>query len=173
MIISELYKQARMSKFLNSSAKPLYRSLFLGSQTSIAINCSFGWEDSAVCGPFGANSTILSLVKCEEDMTSHLISLSVSSKRGRRSVPTLSESNLILNRTGLFGLGLQRTGEMTICPKHRQELTVDWAGRKSSTCSYPSHRGPRKQMKNVRRINISEEVFARYQISVPIGSGKQ
>ena len=137
------------------------------------MNCSFGSEDS-VCGPFGANSTILPLVKCEEDMTSHLISLSVSSKRGRRSIPTLSESNLILNRAGLFGPGLQRTGEMKICPKHRRELTVDWAGRKSSTCSYPSHRGPRKQMKNVRRINISisEEVFARYQISVPIGSGK-
>ena len=129
-----------------------------------------------------ANSTILPLVKCEEDMTSHLISLSVSSMRGRRSIPmrgrrsipTLSESNLILNRAVLFGLDLQRTGEMTICPKHRRELTVDWAGRKSNTCSYPSHRGPRKQMKNVRRINvsISEEVFARYQISVPVGSGK-
>ena len=100
-----------MSKFLNSSAKPLCCSLFLGSLTSIAMNCSFGSEDS-VCGPFGANSTILSLVKCEEDMTSHLISLSVSSKRGRRSIPTLSESNLILYRAGLFGLGLQRTGEM-------------------------------------------------------------
>ena len=109
-----------------------------------------------------------------EDMTSHLISLGVCSRRGRRSIPTLSESNLILNRAGLFGLGLQRTGEMTICPKHRRELTIDWAGRKSSACSYPSHRGPRKQMKNVRRINISisEEVFARYEISVPIGSGK-
>ena len=135
------------------------------------MNCSFGSEYS-VCGPFGANSTILPLVKCEENMTSHLISL--SSKRGRRGIPTLSESNLILNRAGLFGLGLQRTGEMTICPKHRRELTVDWAGRKSSTCSYPSHRGPRKQMKNVRRINvsISEEVFARYQISAPVGYGK-
>ena len=139
-----------MSKFRNSSAKPLYCSLFLGSKTSKAMNCSFGSEDS-VCGPFGANSTILPLVKCEEDMTSHLISLGVSSKRGRRSIPTLSESNLILNRAGLFGLGLQRTGEMTICPKHRRELAVDWAGRKSSTCSYPSHRGPRKQMKNVRQ----------------------
>ena len=93
------------------------------------MNCSFGSEDS-VCGPFGANSTILLLVKCEEDMTSHLISLGVSSKRGRRIIPTLSESNLILNRTGLFGLGLQRTGEMTICPKHRRELRVDWADEK-------------------------------------------
>ena len=118
------------------------------------MNCSFGSEDS-VCGPFGANSTTLLLVKCEEDMTSHLISLGVSSKHGRRSIPTLIESNLILNRAGLFGLGLQRTGEMTIIPKHRRELRVDWAGRKSNTCCYPSHRGPRKQLKNVRRINIS------------------
>ena len=108
------------------------------------MNCSFGSEDS-VCGPFGANSTILPLVKCEEDMTSHLTSLSVSSKRGHRSIPTLKESNLILNRAVLFGIGLQRTGEMTICLKHRRELTVDWAGRKSNTCSYPSHRGPRRR----------------------------
>ena len=50
----------------------------------------FGSEDS-VCGLFWANSTTLLLVKCEEDMTSHLISLGVSSKRGRRSIPTLSE----------------------------------------------------------------------------------
>ena len=79
----------------------------------------------------GAKSTILLLVKCEEDMTSHLTSLGVSSKRGRRSIPTLSESNLILNRAGPFGLGLQRTGEMTFFVlKHRQELTVEWAGRK-------------------------------------------
>ena len=74
------------------------------------MNCSFGSKDS-VCGPFGANSTILLLVNCEEDMTSHLISLGVSSKRGRRSIQTLSESNLTLNRAGLFGLGLQRTGK--------------------------------------------------------------
>ena len=80
------------------------------------MHCSFGSEDS-VCGPFGGNSTILLLVKCEGDMTSHLISLGVSSKRGRRSIPTLSESNLSLNRAGLFGLRLQRTGEITICPK--------------------------------------------------------
>ena len=63
---------------------------------------------------------------------------------------------------------------MTICPKDRREMRVEWAERKNGACSYPSHRGSRKQMKNVRRINIlnSEEVFAYYQISVPIGSGK-
>ena len=122
MIMSEIrcYSYTRkigcIKKIRNSSAKPLHCSLFLGSLTSIAMNCSFGSEDS-VCGPFGTNSTILLLVKCEEDMTSDLISLGVSSKRGRRSIQTLSESNLILNPAGLFGLGLQWTGEITICPK--------------------------------------------------------
>ena len=140
---------------------------------SVSTNCSFGLEGS-LCGPFRGNSTILPLVKCEEDMASHLISLGVSSKRGRRSNPSISESNLILNRAGLFGVDLQRIGAMTICPKHRRELTIDWPGRKSSTCSHPSHKGQRKQLKNVRRINqsTSEEIFARHQTYVPIGSGK-
>ena len=44
---------------------------------------------------------------------------------------------------------------MTICPKHRRELTVDWRGRKSSTCSYPSHKGQRKQVKDPRRVNYA------------------
>ena len=57
--------------------------MFLGSLSSIAMNCSVGSEDS-VCCPFGANSTILLLVKREEDMTSYLISLGISSRRGRR-----------------------------------------------------------------------------------------
>ena len=110
-----------MPKFRNSGAS---HTIPFTVPWFVAMNCSFGSEDS-VCGPFGANSTILPLVKFEEDMTSHLIILGVSSKRGRRSMPTLSESNLILNRTGLFGVGLQRTGEMTICPKHLQSTGRD------------------------------------------------
>ena len=90
--------------------KPLDSSLFLGSLTNIAMNCSFGSEDS-VCGPFGENSKFLLLVKCEEDMTSHLISFGVISKRGRRSIPTLSESNLILNRAGLSDLDYKALGK--------------------------------------------------------------
>lgn len=87
------------------------------------MNCSFGSEDS-VCGPFGANSTILPLVKCEEDMTSHLISLGVSSKRGRRSIPTLSESNLILNRAGLFGPGFFKYSLQPFSCKSRSRRSV-------------------------------------------------
>ena len=82
MIMSEIWcysytkKIGCIKKFRNSSAKSLHCLLFLDSLTSIAMNCLFGSEDS-VCGPFGANSTILLLVKCKEDMTSHLISLSL------------------------------------------------------------------------------------------------
>ena len=73
---------------------------------SLSTICSFDLEDS-VCGAFGDNCTILLLVKSEEDMTSHLINLGVSSQRDLRRNPTISES-------------------MTICPKHRRDLTVDW-----------------------------------------------
>ena len=42
------------------------------------------------------------------------------------------------------------------------------------SCSHPSHKGQRKQMKSSRRINgsMSDEIFAMHKISVPIGSGK-
>ena len=101
MIMSEIWcysytnKIGCIKKFRNSSAKPLHCSLFLGSLTSIAMNCSFGSEDS-VCGQFGAKSTILLLVKCEEDMTSHLISL--GSKRCWAKNVFAGKQNLSLNK---------------------------------------------------------------------------
>ena len=99
----------------------------------------------------------------------------ISSKRGRRDEPSLEEWRLILNRVGVFGnLVDEAFDKKIICPKHRRMLTIDWPGRKSSTCTYPSHAGTRKQMKNYRRVNfvMSEEIFDRFQTSVPIGSGK-
>ena len=62
---------------------------------------------------------------------------------------------------------------MTICPTHRKKLTSDWAERKGSTCSYPTHRGPRRRMKNVRRVNVimSAEILEMHPAVVPIGSG--
>ena len=133
------------------------------------MTCSFGSQDS-LCGTHGINSTMLPLIKCEEDMSSHLINLAVGSKRGQ----IISERDLILNRAGLFGLRSNDISAMTICPKHRRKFTNDWSGRKSTTCSHPSHRGPRKQMKTVRRVNVSmsAELFALHQVSVPVGSGE-
>jgi hypothetical protein len=141
---------------------------------SVSPTCSFGSQDS-LCGSVGSNSSILPLVRCDEDMTSHLVSLGVSLKRGHRGTQTtISESELILNRAGLIGLDKKQTESTTICPKHRRDLTLDWPGRKSSTCSHPSHHGQRRQIKNARRINatLSTEIFALHQVHVPIGSGK-
>lgn len=137
---------------------------------SVSMNCSFGSPDSC-CGSFGKNSSIVPLMKCDEDMSLHFLSLGISSKRGVDSGGKVSEVDVILNR---FGVVERDPAEMTICPKHRRELTLDWPGRKSTTCSHPSHRGKRRQMRNVRRINalMSKEIFVFHQVSVPIGSGK-
>lgn len=137
------------------------------------MSCSFECEGSP-CGSFGDTSEIIPLVKCTVDMSSHLISLGVSSKRGRRSLPSLDEWQLILNRAGIFGKETESATSKTICPKHRRLLTMDWPGRKNNACTYPSHRGLRKQLKSTRRVNdiVSAEIFAHFQRSVPIGSGK-
>ena len=99
------------------------------------MNCSFGSPDSC-CGSFGKNSSIVPLMKCDEDMSLHFLSLGISSKRGIDSGGKVSEVDVILNRFGVVG---RNPAEMTICPKHRRELTLDWPGRKSTTCSHPSH----------------------------------
>ena len=87
----------------------------------------------------------------------------MSSKRGWQSEGIeITEKELILNRAGHFELSQDSVAAMTICPKHRRDLTVDWRGRKSSTCCYPSHKGQRKQVKDPRRVNytVSKEIFA-------------
>lgn len=114
------------------------------------MTCSFGSQDS-LCGSYANNSTIIPLMKCEEDASSHLITLGVSSKHGQ----VMSERDLTLNRAGLFGLQSNNIALITICPKHRRKFTNDWPGRKSTTCRHPFHRGLRKQMKTVRRVNVS------------------
>ena len=112
---------------------------------------------------------------CKEDITPHLLGLGVSSKRGWRSEGIeITEKKLILNRTGHINLSQDRVATMTICPKHRRDLTVDWRGRKSSTCCYPSHKGQCKYVKDSRRVNytVSKEIFALHNAVVPVGSSE-
>ena len=140
------------------------------------MTCSFGSGDSP-CGPVGTSTTILPLEKCTRDMTSHVSNLGISLKRRRSGElkTTISEVQLIFNRARLLvQFEEEQIGMMTICPKHRRDLTVDWPGRKRSSCSHPCHKGQRKQMKSFRRINgsMSDGIFAMHKISVPIGSGK-
>jgi len=63
-------------------------------------------------------------------MTSHLVSLKISGKRGRGKT-RITKSELVLNRAGLFGrVNEEEIQAMTICPKNRKELTTDTPRRK-------------------------------------------
>lgn len=140
---------------------------------NVSLTCSFSSSDS-VCGLEGTGSHIIPLLACKLDITPHLLSLGVSSGQQRSSDENVNEVDLILNRAGHFVATDEEKSSMTICPRHRKKLTIDWAGRKSNTCSYPTHRGPRKTIKKPRRVNttLSEEIYQFHHATVPIGSGK-
>lgn len=139
---------------------------------AVEVSCSFVAENSP-CGLVGVGSTLVPLSACTQDITSHLVSLQVTGKCGWGKT-VLSEKDLILNRSGLFHFDSHEVEVMTICPKHRKSLTTDWQGRKSRVCSYPAHKGPRKQLKLPRRVNasMSAEIHQLFDSVLPIGSGK-
>ena len=126
-----------------------------------------------VAGVSELGTGILPLLACKRDMTSYLVSLGISGKRGRGKT-RITESELILNRAGRFGtVNEEEIQAMTICPKHRKELTTDWPGRKGQLCCYPSHKGQKRQLSLSRRINasMSAEIFLQFNVVVPIGAG--
>ena len=113
------------------------------------MNCSFSTEGSSR-SENGVGSAILPLLACKRDMTSHLVNLGISGKRGRGQAE-VSESELILNRSGRIGILREDEEEaLTICPKHRKHLTTDWPGRKNCICCYPAHQGLTKRLKSDR-----------------------
>ena len=142
-----------------------------GQLKSVIMNCSFSTEESS-CSESGVGSAILPLLACKRDMTSHLVNLGISGKRGRREAE-VSESELILNRAGRIGI-LREDEKETICPKHRKHLTTDWPGRKYCICCYPAHQGLKKLLNLPRRVNakMSAEIFVDFKKIVPIGSGE-
>lgn len=131
--------------------------------------CSFGSPDSD-CGIFGESPQILTLNSCQTDMTSYLSSLGVSAKRSAEGQGVISEQELILNRGGCTDGDI---ASMTICPKHRHKLTTGWPGRQRITCSHPLHKGVRKKIKQIRRVNaqMSSDILHIHKIVLPIGSG--
>ena len=136
------------------------------------MNCSFISENSP-CGIVGSDTTFVPVDACTNDVTDHLVSLGISRKRGWRNTGAVSEKELILNRSGKFNLSPNDTSSMTICPKHRRELTVDWPGRKRYVCGYLKHVGSSKQLKSPRRVNftMSHEIYTMYGIVTPAGTG--
>ena len=56
--------------------------LDIGQLNSLIMNCSFSTGESS-CSESGVGSTVLPLLACKRDMSSHLVSLGISGKRGR------------------------------------------------------------------------------------------
>ena len=114
--------------------------------------------------PYGPNELqVIPLKSSREDLTDYL------AVRGSRGFGTqINEADVILNR-GLHSLSEEDMERITVCPKHRYELTTHCQKLKSS-CSHPSHRGEVKKLKNPRRVNkqVSEEIYQEFQVSVPI-----
>ena len=54
-----------------------------GQFKSVIINCSFSTEESS-CSESGVGSAILPLLAWKRDMTSHLVNLGISGKRGAK-----------------------------------------------------------------------------------------
>ena len=137
------------------------------------MSCSFSAENS-VCGPTPYAPTelhVIPLEACRKDLTEYLTKLGVSGSRGLGT--RITEYEVILNRAGLHSLSKEDRERITVCPKHRYELTTHYQ-KLSSSCAYPTHKGEAKKLKNPRRVNkqVSEEIYHKFQVSVPIGSGK-
>lgn len=136
--------------------------------------CSFCFVNNSPCGSTQSAAEIIPLSQCANDCTNHLISLGVSENRGHQEV-TVTEEELILNRSGLTNVREKERRLLTICPSHRVYLTWQWPGVKRKCCSYPTHTGKRTvSSSKPRRVTrtLSEEIFKVFQESVPIGSGR-
>ena len=141
-----------------------------GQLKSVIMNCPFSTEESS-CSESGVRSTIFPLLACKRDMTSHLVSLGISGKRGRGE----ANSELIINRAGRIGILREDDKEaLTIRLKHRKQLTTDWPGRKNYICSYPAHQRLKKLLSLPRRVNakIPTEIFVEFKEILPIGAGE-
>lgn len=151
--------------------------LYLLGSTSIKMICSFSESDPGCsCGPDDRNpsdSKIVTLSSCSRDVSSHLYSLGLVTKRSVEKQTPVSEVELILNRAGMFDTTPGTIADLTICPRHRYQLTFNWQGTKSTSCAYPTHKSSGKKAKT-RRTNktISEEIHKFHSAVVPIGSCK-
>ena len=124
------------------------------------MSCSLSTVHS-VCGPtpYTPNELpVIPLKSCRKDLTDYLTNLGVSGSRGFGT--RINEADVILNRAGLHSLSEEDWERITVCPKHRYELTTRYQKLKSS-CSHQSHRGEVKKLKNPRRVNkqVSEEIY--------------
>ena len=125
--------------------------------------CFMESKDVSGCGDFRGVKTLVPLLECQDDVSSHLKRFHLSNE--------ILEYELILLRAGHFGLSEERINEMFVCPKHRNGLGKYWNCTKSA-CQHPEHRGKLEAVKGDRVFNakLARDVFEVFGITVPIGS---
>ena len=136
------------------------------------LKCSF-WSVDSHCGAEGVGLRTCPLLSCTWDIELHVVSLGLGSKHGTTS-SKVSEADLILNRAGKFDVPEDEKSGMTVCPRHRKNLTIDSIAWKwAMCCCHPSHNGQRKGNTQTWRVNakMSQGIFELHIAIVPISSG--
>jgi len=105
---------------------------------SVEKTCSFSVILNEPCGPNRGDESIIFLRECVGEISNHL-------RRCHLSRENVTEIDLILARAGLFDLSASKVKEMTVCPKHRNNLGRYWQSPR--TCQYPEHAGKFKKLK--------------------------
>ena len=82
---------------------------------SVEKTCSFSVILNKHCGPKRGEGKIIFLCNCGHEISNQL-------RKCHLSRENVTEIDLILARAGLFDLSASNVKQMTVCPKHRNNL---------------------------------------------------
>ena len=141
----------------------------------MSVRCSFGLTDSPcqLLDCYGKNTVTEKFGGCRSNINEYLSKYRVSGGTNDDG-GTITECDLILNRSGKFDISHDKRDELLICTYHRQYLSTHWPGCRRITCAYPEHRGKKTPLNQPRRVTqkLSEGIFSVKGYILPIGSGK-
>lgn len=127
------------------------------------LSCSFANICHSGCGTSTKSTketNFIPISSCTRNVKPHLCRLNVS----QSSIS--SEKDLILARAGLFE---EEGNSLTICPKHRDTLGLQWKPTKK--CNHPLHRDSKRKPDRGANLQTSKEVMAKWEVLLPIGAG--
>ena len=127
--------------------------------------CSFSVILKEHCGPSRGEEKVIFLRECVGEISNQL-------RRCHLSRENVTEIDIILARAGLFDLSASNVKEMTVCPKHRNNLGRYWQSPR--TCQYPEHARKFKKIDEGIVINLktSKEIYTLFGKTAQVGSRK-
>ena len=127
--------------------------------------CCFHVIVKGDCGVSQGLETLCLLRDCNDDIGWHLVNCPLCTE-------SLTETDLILARAGLFSVTESQIGIMSICPRHRHCLGKFW--RPPRSCQYPDHKGKSTAVggRHVIGFKLSREIFSLFGENAAVGSRK-